>query len=253
MTFAPDALQGRRILVTGASSGIGREAAIRLAECGAALVIMGRNEGRLQDTARSLEGGDHAIRMSDLTDAEVVADEVQAIAEAYGPLHGVLHAAGTSLVLPAKLTKNRHLDELFGAAVRGALGIARAAGKKNVIVDGGSLIFMSSVSSLRGRSGMVAYSAAKAAVDGMVRALAAELAPRRIRVNSIVSGAVATAMHNQFIESVNETIVGNYRNLHMFGFGEPRDIADSAIYLLSDAAKWVTGTSLVVDGGYTAK
>jgi NAD(P)-dependent dehydrogenase (short-subunit alcohol dehydrogenase family) len=100
---------------------------------------------------------------------------------------------------------------------------------------------------------MVAYSAAKAAVEGLVRALAAELAGRRIRVNSIVSGAVATAMHNDFVENVSETIVENYRNLHMLGFGEPRDVANAAIFLLSDASAWVTGTSMVVDGGYTAK
>jgi NAD(P)-dependent dehydrogenase (short-subunit alcohol dehydrogenase family) len=214
---------------------------------------MGRDESRLNDTLGSLNGSGHAARTGDLTDAEAAADAVQAIAGEYGPLHGIFHSAGTSLVLPIKLTKNRHLDDLFGAAVRGALGIARAAGKRNVVVEGGSLVFMSSVSALRGRSGMVAYSAAKAAVDGMVRALAAELAPRRIRVNSIVSGAVATAMHNEFVESVSEIVVENYRNLHMLGFGEPRDIADAAIYLLSDASKWVTGTSLVVDGGYTAK
>jgi NAD(P)-dependent dehydrogenase (short-subunit alcohol dehydrogenase family) len=100
---------------------------------------------------------------------------------------------------------------------------------------------------------MVAYSAAKAAVDGMVRALAAELAGRRIRVNSIISGAVATAMHNDFVETVNATLVDNYRNLHLLGFGEPSDIADAATFLLSDASTWITGTSLVVDGGYTAK
>ncbi len=112
---------------------------------------------------------------------------------------------------------------------------------------------MSSVSSLRGRQGMVAYSAAKAAVDGMVRALATELAGRRIRANTIISGAVETAMHNQFVETVDETLVANYRDLHLLGFGKPSDISNAAIFLLSDASTWITGASIAVDGGYTAK
>jgi NAD(P)-dependent dehydrogenase (short-subunit alcohol dehydrogenase family) len=253
VTFAVDALAGKNILVTGASSGIGREAAVHFARCGARLVVMGRNQARLGETLASLAGEGHQSEAGDLDDAEATADTVQRIAGRVGALHGVFHSAGSSLVLPAKLTKNHHLDEVFGAGVRGALGIARAAGKKNVIADGGSLVFMSSVSSVRGRPGMVAYSAAKGAVDGMVRALASELAPRRIRVNSIISGAVATAMHNQFVESVNETMVDNYRNLHLLGFGEPSDIANAALFLLSDAAGWITGTTMAVDGGYTAK
>jgi NAD(P)-dependent dehydrogenase (short-subunit alcohol dehydrogenase family) len=251
--FARNGLRAKRILVTGASSGIGRETAVQLSRCGAELTIMGRDAGRLQATLDLLDGSGHALAVGELNDAEATAQAVEAVAKSGGPLHGVFHSAGTSLVLPAKLTKNHHVDDLFGAAVRGALGIARAAGKKNIIAEGGSLLFMSSVSSLRGRAGMVAYSAAKAAVDGMVRALAAELAGRRIRVNSIVSGAVATAMHNEFVETVNETLVANYRNLHMLGFGDPADIANAAVFLMSDASAWITGTGMVVDGGYTAK
>lgn len=253
MTFATDALAGKRILVTGASSGIGQETAIRLAAHGATLVIMGRDEARLVETSDALAGQGHEIRAGDLTDADATADLVSEIAKVGGALHGVFHSAGSSLVLPAKLTKNRHLDEVFGAGFRGAFGIARAAAKKNVILDGGSVVFMSSVSSLRGRQGMVAYSAAKAAVDGMVRAIATELAGRAIRANSIVSGAVETRMHNDFVESVDETLVVNYRNLHLLGFGKPSDVANAALFLLSDASRWITGTSMAVDGGYTAK
>lgn len=253
MTFANDALTGKRILVTGASSGIGQETAIRLAAHGASLIIMGRDEGRLAATADRLAPGDHVARAGDLTDADAVAELVGDIAKEVGALHGVFHSAGSSLVLPAKLTKNRHLDEVFGAGFRGAFGVARAAAKKGVMIEGGSLVFMSSVSSLRGRQGMVAYSAAKGAIDGMVRALATELAGRAIRANSIISGAVETQMHNNFVESVDDTLVANYRNLHLLGFGNPGDIADAALFLLSDASRWITGSSMAVDGGYTAK
>jgi len=253
VSFAADALAGRRVLVTGASSGIGRATAIRLSHAGADIVLMGRDEGRLAATLADCAAGNHSIDAGALDDADAVADRVGGIARDGGPFHGVFHAAGSSLVLPAKLTKNRHLEAVFGAGFYGAFGIARAAAKKGVVTDGGSVVFMSSVSSLRGRQGMVAYSAAKAAVDGMVRALATELAARRIRANSIVSGAVETQMHNDFVQSVDATLVDNYRNLHLLGFGSPDDIAEAALFLLSDASRWITGTSMAVDGGYTAK
>jgi NAD(P)-dependent dehydrogenase (short-subunit alcohol dehydrogenase family) len=253
MIFAEDAFAGRRILVTGASSGLGQAAAMLLAQCGAELILVGRDEGRLQQTEGSLKAGNHQVRSADLTDADKAAELVQRVASEGGPLHGIFHSAGTTLVLPVRLTKSHHLNDLFGAAVFGALGVARAAAKKNVVADGGSVVFMSSISSLRGRPGMVGYSAAKAATDGMVRALATELAPRKIRANSIVAGAVETQMHQDFVESVDEATVAAYRDLHLLGFGRPRDIANAVAFLLSDAARWITGTNLMVDGGYSAK
>lgn len=253
MIFAANALAGKRILVTGASSGIGREAAVQLSRCGAELILVGRNEDRLRETSASLEPGSHLLKSADLTDSDGAAELVQHFASRTGPLHGIFHSAGTTLVMPIRLTKDHHLSELFGAGVRGALGIARAAAKKNVISDGGSVVFMSSISALRGRPGTVGYSAAKAAIGGMVRALATELASRRIRANSIVAGAVETQMHKDFVKSVDDATVAAYRDLHLLGFGEPIDIANAAVFLLSDASKWVTGTNMLVDGGYSAK
>jgi NAD(P)-dependent dehydrogenase (short-subunit alcohol dehydrogenase family) len=253
MTFAPDAFGGRHILVTGASSGLGRQAAIQLSEHGARLALVGRSETKLAAVAAALGGAGHTTHSVDLTDAEVAADAVQAIAKAHGTFSGVFHSAGTALIAPARITKNRHLDDVFGAGVRGAFGVARAAAKKGVVEDGGSLVFMSSVSALRARQGMSAYSASRAAVDGMVRVLAWELAERRIRVNSIIAGAVETAMHDDFVQTASEELVRNYQQLHLLGFGKPEDVGYAAMFLLSDASRWVTGTNMVVDGGYTAK
>jgi NAD(P)-dependent dehydrogenase (short-subunit alcohol dehydrogenase family) len=253
MIFAPDALAGRHILVTGASSGLGQEAAVHIARCGARVALVGRSEERLAQTAAMLEGEGHTTHSVDMSDAEVTADAVQGIAKAHGIFSGVFHSAGTALILPARVTKNRHLDDVFAAGVRGAFGVARAASKKAVLADGGSIVFMSSVSSLRGRPGMTAYSAAKAAVDGMARVLAAELADRRIRVNTIVAGGIETAMHMDFVNSVSDELVRNYQALHLLGFGRPEDIGNAAVFLLSEASRWITGTGLVVDGGYTAK
>lgn len=253
MIFAPEAFAGRRFLVTGASSGLGQHAAVRLAEAGARVALVGRNVDRLGSTLGSLAGEGHSTHSVDMSDAEVAADAVSGIAKAGGAFDGVFHSAGTALILPARITKNRHLDDVFAAGVRGAFGVARAAAKKGVVADGGSLVFMSSISAIRGRPGMTAYSAAKAAVDGMIRPLAAELAERRIRVNSIIAGGVETAMHQDFVESVSDELVRNYQALHLLGFGRPDDIAYAAMFLLSDASRWITGSSLVVDGGYAAK
>lgn len=253
MIFAPEAFEGRRFLVTGASSGLGQQTAVRLAQAGARVALVGRSTERLAATAASLAGEGHSAHPVDMSDAEVAADAVQAIAREHGVFSGIFHSAGTALILPIRVTKNRHLDDVFAAGVRGAFGVARAVAKKGVMVDGGSLVLMSSVSSLRGRPGMSAYSAAKAAVDGMVRVLASEMADRRIRVNSIVAGGIETAMHRDFTETVSDELVRNYEALHMLGFGQPDDIAYAAMFLLSDASRWITGSSMVVDGGYTAK
>jgi NAD(P)-dependent dehydrogenase (short-subunit alcohol dehydrogenase family) len=253
MIFSQDAFAGKHVLVTGASSGLGQHTAVRLSETGARLSLVGRNADRLAQTLASLSGSGHSTHSLDLGDADAVAEAVQAIAKQHGAFQGMFHSAGTALIQPARATKSRHLDDVFAAGVRGAFGVARAAAKRAVLDEGGSLVFMSSVSALRGRPGMAAYSAAKAAVDAMVRVLAAEMADRRIRVNTIVAGGIETAMHMDFVSSASEQLVANYEALHLLGFGKPDDIAHAAMFLLSDASRWVTGTSLIVDGGYTAK
>lgn len=250
MTFASNSFVGRRIVVVGASSGLGRAAALALAGAGAELVLLGRNEDRLRSVADA--AGGQAWRSVDLADDNNADAVIRDIAVAT-PIDGIFHSAGTSLVAPMRLTKTHQIDDLFGAAVYGALGVARAASRRGVMRDGGAIVFMSSVSSLRGRRGMVAYSAAKAATSGLVRALAVELADRGIRVNSIAAGAIETEMHQDFASTVSEDMIANYRNLHPLGFGRAEDVANAVLFLLSDGARWITGVDLSVDGGYAAK
>lgn len=252
MIFIPDALAGRKYLVTGASSGLGRETAILLSRCGATLALAARDEGRLAETLGLLAGEGHSVHAIDLDHADAAADAVTAVAKDGGAFDGMFHSAGTTLVLPIKLIKDRHLDEVFGANVRGAFGLARAAARKNVLVDGGSIVFMSSVAGVLGRPALSGYCAAKAAVDGLVRSLAIEFAPRRIRVNSITAGAVETAMHQTFVDSIGEDAVRAYRDFHLLGFGRPEDVANAALFLLSDASRWITGSAMAVDGGAAA-
>jgi len=254
MIFAPDCLAGRRILVTGASSGIGRAVAIAAAGCGAHVTAMGRDRSRLDETLEALHGSGHvaapAVDMSQLEEASAA---IEGLAREHGAFDGIFHSAGVTLVLPVKLLKTRHLDEVFGASVTGAFAVARAAAKRGVLLDGGALLFMSSVASSTGRMALSSYCAAKAAVDGMVRALAVEFAPRRIRVNSIAAGAIETEMHDSFTGSIDEKALQAYRDFHPLGFGRTEDVSSAALYLLSDAGRWITGTALALDGGATAK
>lgn len=254
--FSKDALAGRTILVTGASSGIGRAASVALAAHGARLVLTGRDPDRLEQTMAmigSADSGSHAAVTANLEDPDLVAELVKSIVSDHGTLDGIFHSAGAELVRPMRMTKRAQLDMLFGAALYASFGIARAASQKGAVSDGASLVFMSSVSGSRGTPGMAAYSAAKAAVDGMVRSLACELAPRRVRVNSIVAGAVTTEMHGRLGKSLSDEGMADYEGRHLLGFGSPADIADAALFLLSDASQWITGTAMCVDGGYCAR
>nr|WP_278646956.1 SDR family oxidoreductase [Pandoraea pnomenusa] len=254
MIFDSQALSGQTFLVTGASSGIGRATAQMLAACGARIVAMGRDEARTQECVNSLgTRAEHRAVVVAFADADAAAQQVKEAAVAAGGVDGIFHAAGLELILPIKMTKQASLDKLFAASVNTAFGIARAMAMKDVIRDGGSLVLMSSAAGLRGQAGMTAYSASKAAIDGLARSLAVELAPRKIRVNSVASGAVETAMHGRLASSLPPAAMQAYEEKHLLGFGTTDDLANAVTFLLSPAARWITGTTMVVDGGFTVR
>jgi len=253
MIFCNDALAGKRVVVTGATSGLGRAAATMAAACGATLLLVGRDEGRLQESLAGLTGSGHAAIGADIASLDAAHDLLVKVTRDHGPVDGVFHSAGIAALRMAKMINAAHTAALMGAAVNGALGIAKACAKQAVMNDGGSIVFMSSVAGQRGKAGMVGYSTAKAALGGLTRSLAAELAPRRTRVNEIVAGAVETPMHADIVGRLDESGLQAYRGMHMLGFGQPDDIANAVVFLLSDASRWVTGASIAVDGGYTAQ
>lgn len=251
--FRNDALQGMTFLVTGASSGIGRATALLLAESGARVVLNGRDEGRLNETLTSLNGMGHLAFATALVSADQTNDWVKGLLETTGPLNGVFHSAGIEMIRPVRMIKQAQLEDVLGSSLFAAFGMARALSGKNALVDGASLVFMSSVAGSTGQVGMTAYSAAKAAIDGMVRSLACELASRQIRVNSVAAGAIQTAMHERLTKGSGDDAAKAYANSHLLGFGTPADVAQAVVYLLSPASRWVTGTTMFVDGGYTVR
>ena len=240
--------------MTGASSGIGKATALMIAQCGGKVIVNGRDEARLQNTLAELaNSATHDLSVQALTDADQTADWIKGLVALHGPLAGVFHAAGVELIRPVKLTKQAHLNDVFSSSLYAAFGIGRAIGQKNILFDGGSIVFMSSVAGSTGQTGMTAYSAAKAGIDGFVRSLACEMAPRRIRVNSIAAGAIKTAMHERLTKGSGSDAEADYEKSHLLGFGDPNDVANAAIFLLSGTSRWVTGTTLAIDGGYMVR
>lgn len=251
--FKPDALAGKTYLVTGASSGIGKATAILLSQCGARVVINGRDESRLCATLCELEGVGHYISAAVLETADQTFEWFKGMLEISGPLDGVFHCAGIELIRPSRMIKQAHLNDVFGSSLFAAFGIARALSGKNAMVDGGSIVFMSSLAGSNGQVGMSAYGASKSAINGLVRSLACEMAARKIRVNAIAAGAVNTPMLDRVKNNTGDSSSKAYSDYHLLGFGDAEDIANAAFYLLSPLSKWVTGTIMVVDGGYTVR
>jgi NAD(P)-dependent dehydrogenase (short-subunit alcohol dehydrogenase family) len=253
MAFKENYLAGGQYLVTGASSGIGRAAAEAIAATGGRVIAAGRNAERLANLLASLPGTGHAVSECSLVDADTTADWVKSLVEQHGAFNGVFHAAGIEQIRPVRLTKQAQVNDVFSSSVFAGFGIARAMAGRGALTDGGSIVFMSSVAGSSGQVGMSAYCAAKAALDGLVRSLACEFAPRSIRVNSIAAGAVQTEMHQRLMKGAVNDVIAAYESSHLLGFGEPADVANAALFLLGGASRWVTGTTMIVDGGYLCK
>lgn len=252
MIFRDDALASKHIFISGASSGIGREAAITMASCGARISLCGRDEVRLEETRSVLRGDGHRIFSADFGRFDEAHDVLVAASKPDDPFQAVFHSAGVASLRIAKLYNQEHVENVFAASVTGAMAIAKACAKRKVLDDSGSIIFMSSVAGIRGRAGMGGYAASKAAIGGLTRALAAEFAARHVRVNEIVSGAVETPMHGGIVKNLDEAGEKAYADLHLLGFGQAKDVANVVTFLASDASVWITGASLAVDGGYSA-
>jgi NAD(P)-dependent dehydrogenase (short-subunit alcohol dehydrogenase family) len=248
----PMSLDGRRVLVTGASSGIGRETAILLSQLGARLVIAGRDGGRLDETLASLEGAGHQRELFDLAAVEQIPAWVKALAAGGGPLNGVVHSAGIHGVQPVNILSSQKLEQILRVNVVSAAMLARGLRQKGCFAAGASLVFLSSVAGLAGDPGIAAYSASKAALIGLMRSLAMELAGVGIRVNCVAPGMVKSPLSDGIRESLTAEQFAAVEARHPLGLGSTRDVAHAVAFLVADTGRWITGSTLIVDGGFTA-
>lgn len=252
--FNPFSLENKTILVTGASSGLGRQCAIDCSKMGAKVVLVARNESRLSETLSMMSGVGHLSIAQDLTDFSAIPDFVKLIVEKVGPLDGILHCAGISNTEPLKLVDSERLNEFFDSNVFGAILLTREVCKiKNVNKQGASVVFFSSVAALVGESCKCAYSLTKGALISGMRSLAVEYAKKNIRFNSVSPGVIETPINANQEYLNNPELRAQFESKHLLGLGQCTDISNACIYLLSDASRWVTGHNLVVDGGYTTR
>lgn len=242
----PFSLEGKTILVTGASSGIGRGICIDCSKMGAKVHLMARNEERLNETLSQMEGDGHVIHKANLCSSEDIYNLIDEIPN----LDGVILCAGIIKTMPVKNINEDAMTEIFNANIMGDIKLVSRMLKKKKLNHGGSVVFISSVSTFNVKVGNSLYSATKGAVNSFAKAMALEVSKQKMRVNCIQPGFVPSAiLSSGAIEE--DSFLKFYADRHPLGFGTPTDIANCCIYLLSDASRWVTGSIFTVDGGYT--
>ncbi|WP_412501513.1 SDR family NAD(P)-dependent oxidoreductase [Shewanella chilikensis] len=247
-------LKNKKVLVTGASSGIGRVISQIFSVQGARVVAIGRDSARLAQTLDSLSGEGHYALTCDLSNPSDIEKLFDDAFRFVGEIDCVVHCAGIQKTLPLQAVKETDFDEVFGSNVKSAQFIAKSYRKKSRYnKSGSSLIYLGSVAAVCGEPAISTYSASKAALIGLSRSLASELARSNIRVNCILPGVVLTEMAEKLFSQLTNQQYELIKNKHMIGFGQPEDVANAALYLASDLARWVTGTTLYVDGGYSAQ
>lgn len=242
-------LTGKQILITGASSGIGQQTAIACSRLGAQVFLSGRNEARLNEALSQLEGEGHQCIVGDLTDETTLT----ALLETIESLDGVVLCAGQGLTLPMQFATRDKFDAIFGVNLFAPFELLRMLYKKKRINKGGAVVTIASLAGTHVFSGANGvYGVSKAAIESAMKFCAKEFAPRKIRVNCISPGMVDTPLIRHGTVS-DEQLEEDKKNYPLGRYGTPQDIAAGIIYLLSNASAWVTGQTLVIDGGLTLK
>ena len=244
MKSNPFTLQNRTILITGASSGIGRAIAVQTSNAGATLILTGRNERRLRETLSQLKPADHKMIPLDLSDVE----QVQHLVTNLPRLDGVVHSAGIIKRFPLKFISEKSLNELMRINFFAPALLTRALYKQKLLKDEASVVFISSVASSFASLGNIMYMASKGAINSFMKGIAFELASTGIRANAIQPGMIKT---NLTTAIPDDEIQKDIQHYPLGRYGTPEEIAYAAIYLLSDATKWMTGSLLTLDGGLT--
>lgn len=240
--------KGKRILITGASTGIGRETAILLNKLGANLMLMDIDENGLKELTESLEGKENKYFHYDLSELDGIEQKVKEIVS-YGPIDGFVHCVGIRSRRPISMITPNVLNKVMQVNFGSFVELVRCITKRKNFNAGLSIVGISSVASQRGGTSVTAYAASKAAMDSAVRCLAKELASKNVRLNTVVPAQINTPAYAEYLKILggdNDPALSR----QYLGLGEPIDVANVIAFLLSDASKFITGSAIPVDGGF---
>ncbi|WP_379967808.1 SDR family NAD(P)-dependent oxidoreductase [Epilithonimonas sp. UC225_85] len=246
-------LEGKTIVISGASSGIGKACAELCAKAGAQVILIGRDLSKLETVSENLEGnGTHLSFEFDITSEEEISRFAKNLIENGIRISGFVHSAGLKYTLPLRNISEKILTESFSVNVFAGFYLAKAISQKKLKAENQSFIFISSIAGVVGEPANLAYSATKGALISGTKSLALELAKQNTRVNCISPAMVSTPLSEKMFEEIGEESTKTILDKHPLGIGNPEDVAASAVFLLSEASRWITGTNMIVDGGYSA-
>lgn len=249
MLYNPFSLEDKTILVTGSTSGIGRATAVECSKMGAKVVVTGRNEERAKETLKLLNGEGHFYIIADLSTPEGIDKMVSEVPV----LDGCVNNAGFNVVQLVSFIKHDDMKKIFYVNAEAPIYLTHRLVKSKKLKKGSSVVFTSSIGKRIVAPGNSLYSATKGAVTAFMRNAALDLASKKIRCNSVAPGMVETPLkEGKSVVTAEQWDIN--RQLYPLGrFGQPEDVANAIIYLLSDASSWVTGTEIVIDGGRSLK
>ena len=252
MSFNPISLNTKKFLITGAASGLGKSISILLSQLGAELILVDINKDGLNDTLKLCKTNSKKLVL-DLTNTESIRPKIEETVLEFGKIDGLVHSAGVSYLSPLKFVDKETTNNVFLLNTYAAIELSKIFTDRKISTKEGSIVFISSIYGCVGSVANVGYAMSKSALHGITKSLAIELASKKIRVNCVAPGFIETEMFKSMADNFGPDYYQNITNLHPLGLGKAEDIVDIVAFLLSNMSRWITGSIINVDGGYTAQ